>query len=271
MLRRIGLALGTLLFTACAGQPRPVPMPPTSIDRAPPQLLSAFFGLDNGLVRRTRLICPDAPGSDGMPVILSHRVASASGRFGDVDPDAFDVTLSSGERIAPDCAALAPALDPSERHTVLLIGEFGSLEEQPLEVRVVNSLPLVGGADARGLSVPVTRLEAGPELILALRYDPGDIDTTCPATTRQVVVVAWAGGVTLAEGRTEEDHRAMYRVETESGEVTPHALADLGDNDNYEHLCLGETAAALRVHAAAGILLDPRGDPNEETEVAVSR
>ena len=208
-----------------------------------------------------------------MPVILSHRVAASaySGRSGGMDASVFEVEVASGERVAPDCAALAPALDASELHTVLLTGEFGSEEEPPRRVSVVGSTPLEGGADARGLSAPVTPLEAGPELILAFRYAPTDLETDCPSTTQQVVVVAWAGGVTLAPGRTEDDHRAMYRVETADGPATPSALADLGDNDNYEHLCLSGAAIPIRVHAAAGVVVDPRGDPNVETTVGVSR
>lgn len=271
MARRLLATLALLLLSACNTPPRP--MPSTAIDRAAPQLLSAFFGLDNALQGPTRLICREAPGSDGMPVILSRRVApsATSGRTGTVDAEVFEVALSSGERRAPACAALAPARDASERHTLLLVGEFGSEEDPPLQVTVVGSLPLEGGADARGLSVAVTPLEEGPELVLAFRYTPADLETDCPRATRQVVVVVWAGGVTLAEGRTDEEHRTMYRVETESGTVAPDALVDLGDNDNYEHLCLGGAALPVRVHAAAGVVLDPRGDPNVETSVDVSR
>ena len=118
---------------------------------------------------------------------------------------------------------------------------------------------------------PITPGDAGPELVLAFRYTPADLETDCPSTTRQVVVVVWAGGVTPAEGRTDEEHRTMYGVETESGTVAPDALADLGDNDNYEHLCLSGAAVPVRVHAAAGVVLDPRGDPDVETSVDVSR
>ena len=269
MARRIATLFCVVLLSACDTTAPPVP----EIDRAPPQLLSAFFGLDNGLIGPTRLICPAASGADGMPVILSHRIAdtAASGRFGTVDASAFEVRMGNGERRTPECAALAPALDATERHTVLLIGEFGSPADQPVEVAMVGSVALEGGADPRGLSVSVTPLEAGPELILAFRYGPDDLVTDCPATTQQVVVVAWAGGVTLAEGQTAEDHRTMYHVETDAGVVTPAALADLGDNDNYEHLCLTEAAIPLRVRAEPGVLLDPRGDPNVETTVGVSR
>ena len=38
-------------------------------------LISAFYGLDSSFPPFTRrLICPDAPGKDGMPVIFSHEL-----------------------------------------------------------------------------------------------------------------------------------------------------------------------------------------------------
>ena len=49
----------------------------------------------------------------------------------------------------------------------------------------------------------------------------------------------------------------MYEVDTEAGRITPDALADLGDNDNYEHLCLSESAIPLRVRAVAGVAEPP--------------
>jgi hypothetical protein len=51
--------------------------------------------------------------------------------------------------------------------------------------------------------------------------------------------------------------------------VVPFALADLGDNDNYLHLCLDVDAPPLSVRAEAGILVDPRGDLNDDTSVVV--
>ena len=119
MYRTLIVALDALAATACSTTP-PRPMPATAIDRGPPDLLSAFFGLDNALPGRTRLICRDAPGSDGMPVILSHRIAASaySGRSGGMDASVFEVELASGERVAPDCAAPAPALDVRSRSRV---------------------------------------------------------------------------------------------------------------------------------------------------------
>lgn len=47
--------------------------------------------------------------------------------------------------------------------------------------------------------------------------------------------------------------------------------ADLGDNDNYEHLCISRGATPIRVRAEPGVVLDPRGDATVETTVDVSR
>ncbi len=47
------------------------------------------------------------------------------------------------------------------------------------------------------------------------------------------------------------------------------ALGDLGDGDNCVPLCLDTDSTANRVSAAAGALVDPRGDLNPETSLEV--
>ena len=44
---------------------------PKTADGKSAALLSAFFGLDNGLFQVANLICNGAAGQDGMPVIVS--------------------------------------------------------------------------------------------------------------------------------------------------------------------------------------------------------
>ena len=73
------------------------------------------------------------------------------------------------------------------------------MDDPPAQVEVTGALALEAGGQAQGLSVEVTPLEAGPTLVLALGYAPGDLDSDCPKTTQQVVVVAWAGGGDGAE------------------------------------------------------------------------
>ena len=261
---------GGLVVIGLVGGCASVSVAPTALEREPPRLLSAFFGLDGAMPETARGLCWGAPGQDGMPVTLSRRVVA--GRRGAVSAEAFVVTTRSGARKTPRCATTAPANGPGEGHTVLLIGELGDARrDPPVRVDVTGALALEGGANARGLSVAVTPLEDGPSLVLALGYAPGALPSDCPARTRQVVVVVWAGGVRPVASATQEDHRKMYAVTTSAGQVTPFALGDLGDRDNYVHLCLDTSARALRVDARAGVVMDPRDDANPATSAAVSR
>ena len=60
-------------------EPRPAESPPApGRSGGGTRLLSAFFGLDNGLPAGADRLCPGASGQDGMPVVLSHTVAPES-------------------------------------------------------------------------------------------------------------------------------------------------------------------------------------------------
>lgn len=47
---------------------------PRESDGRSAELLSAFFGLDNGLPPRSEGVCRGAGGADGLPVIFSHEL-----------------------------------------------------------------------------------------------------------------------------------------------------------------------------------------------------
>lgn len=251
------------LISACGSSSTMTP-PATALYRAPPQLLNAFFGLDDAMPRISWVLCRTGPGRDGMPVTFSRRVMS-------MHPSDFVVVTRSGVRKTPECATLRPADGALERHTVLLIGDLGGAQDPPVRVEVVGDVVLEAGGQGRGLEVIVTPLEAGPTLVLAMAYEAGTVESDCPTGTKQIVQVTWAGGVQPKVGATQEDHRKMYRVMTAEGAVTPSGLGDLDDNDNYVHLCLGTSANASEVNAQAGILVDPRGDLNPSTSVTVRR
>ena len=54
------------------------------------KMLSAFFGLDNGLTLKSRLIWKKAPGKDGMPIVFSHEIdpkTVGSVGFSNQDPE----------------------------------------------------------------------------------------------------------------------------------------------------------------------------------------
>jgi len=256
------LVMGAIGGTGCAAA-----LPVTTLEEEPPRLLNAFFGLDDALPDEVFWLCPGGGGTDGMPVTFSRRLS------GSVPPAAFAVVLRSGAKKTPLCATTAPANEASENHTVLLVGDLGGVDDPPLRVEVVADLWAdgVGGAvdNARGASVEVTPLPAGPTMVLAIAMTPGAITSDCPSATRQLVMVTWSGGVVPDVDANQEMHRLAYTVTTDVGDVTPMALGDLDDRDNYVHLCLDSDATVQRVRARAAVLVDPNHDENPETSVTV--
>ena len=227
-----------------------------------------------------------AVGSDGMPVVFSQELDVETLQAGD-----FRVVLADGSAGEIVCVTPAPANDEGEFRTILMIGDFGSIENQPARVEVRgNILSSDGRANFRGAGIDVTRLEEGPSLVRAEIVPPeewalGQSATRfpfgggsgCPESTRQVVRVVWNGGVTKPGGSDIDDlEREAYVVFLDGGadgltQVTPFAVGDLGDGDNNHELCLDTERPAVRVAFPAGLLTDPREDLNPATEVLVSR
>ena len=267
-----GLLLALPLFVGCHAELTPTDAGPADASPRGAVILAAFFGLDNALPLGVELICRGGGGRDGMPVTFSRRV------LGTPSAAAFEVTTRRGARRTPACVTLAPALDASERHTALLGGDLGDdPTDPPVRVTLVGSLALEGGGDARGLTAEVIPLAAGPSLVLALPYAAGALaGSACPAaTTRRVVQATWNGGVTSPDGAAvgDRERRRMHVTVTRAGaavEVTPAALADLGDNDNYVQLCLDVDDPPTAVRIEADTFVDPRGDRNAETRVDVT-
>jgi len=248
------------------------------------ELLSAFFGLNNALPILSRLICRGAPRKDGMPVIFSTEIDHTTMQAGD-----FRVTTASGAVGQMRCVTLLPATDGGELRTVLLVGEFGDPEtDPPVSVEIVGHLHAIDGSlDFRGAQIAVTPLAPGPSLVMAEIADPTAPDLgigqrrtdgdDCPSEgIVQAVRVVWAGGVVLENGDEPGGaERDLYRVTVRAAdgterEITPNALADLGDGDNNHLLCLGTADTPISVAFPAGVFVDPNKDLNPETEVEVS-
>jgi hypothetical protein len=249
-------------------------------------LLSAFYGLDDALGRGAdQVICEGATGKDGMPVIFSHEIDVTTMQAGD-----FRVTSASGEVGEILCVTLAPADDKGELRTALLAGDFGDIDNQPAKVEIIgNLLSIDNTLNFKEASVDVTPLEEGPTMVWAeiVPEDEWELGkeasplawgggSGCPEGTKQVVRVTWAGGVTKPGGdEADDEERVQYKVTVllEDGskiEVTPFALADLGDGDNNHELCLDVTGTPQSVYLPAGYLTDPREDLNPETTIAIS-
>ncbi|MCX6614364.1 MAG: hypothetical protein NTW74_26435 [Acidobacteria bacterium] len=243
------------------------------------RLLSAFFGLDNKLpLLAGWRVCSGAGGKDGMPVVFDREVDVKTVEAGD-----FVVVTRGGVRGSVHCVTVMPAADAGEVRTVLLVGEFGSAAtDPPATVAVIgNLISKDGQVNYRGAKTQVTPLEAGPGLVFAEivaldQVKAGDggwgAGSGCPADTKQIVRVVWAGGVRRKDGDEVGDYeRRQYRVEMEVGKaVTPFALGDLQDGDNNHLLCLDTRERAKRVTFAAGVLVDPNRDANPATAVEIS-
>jgi hypothetical protein len=248
-------------------------------------ILAAFSGVDDGLPVQATVLCPPAVLLDGMPVTFREEIDQRT-----LWPWDFDVITRGGVHHPPLCATTAPANQESEDRTVLLIGQLGeSTTDPPARVVVTGNLLTESGQNLRGASAPVIPLSAGPELVYAepapaepenFTYPPLTLPvngllirpTACPAGTVQRVRATWDGGVVAPSGAEAGDaQRSAYAVQMADGRnVTPAAIADLGDMDNNHLLCLDTTGTPIRVSAAAGLFRDPNGDLNPATSVALS-
>jgi hypothetical protein len=249
------------------------------------RLLSAFYGLDDGLPRASNfVICEGAAGKDGMPVIFSHEIDVTTMQAGD-----FRVTNASGKVGEIMCVTLAPADDKGEFRTALLVGHFGDIDDQPVKVEIIgNLLSIDSTLNFKGASIDVIPLEEGPILVWAeivpeSEWELGKAATPlpwgggsgCPKGTKQVVRVTWTGGITKPGGDEVDDtERLQYRVtvlqeDSSTIEVTPFALGDLGDGDNNHKLCLDVVGNPQVVFFPAGYMTDPREDLNPETTITI--
>ena len=247
-----------------------------TIAKSQDTLVSAFFGLDNGL---PSLLC-NQPGSllDGMPVNFIFPLDASS--LSETD---FEVVDSLGNIHTPVCAILAPANENGENRTVLLLGEFGTaVTNPPVEVRVVGDLfttDTFSGESAcseiinlNGITTTnVIPLDDGPSLFFAQRID-GNLNE-CNSGT-QTIQVAWNGGITpFISGDTESDLFQYYiGYSDSSGVLIPHvpiSIADINDNDNFHQLCFSTSDEIVRISMMTNTVEDPNQDPNSYSEICL--
>ena len=240
-------------------------------------LVSAFFGLDNGL---PSLLCNQL-GSllDGMPVNFKFPLDASS--LSETD---FEVIDSLGNIHTPICAFLAPANENGENRTVLLLGEFGTaVTNPPVEVRIVGDLfttDTLSGESAcseiinlNGMTTTnIIPLDDGPSLFFAQKID-GNLNE-CNSGT-QTIQVAWNGGVTpYISGDAESDLFQYYiGYSDSSGVLIPHvpiSIADIDDNDNIHQLCFSTSDEIVKISMMANTVEDPNQDPNLYNEIDVS-
>lgn len=244
-----------------------------------PRILTAFFGLDNGLNQRSRLIYKNAPGQDGMPLVFTHEIDPSTLEGAD-----FAVTTKNGNVHIVEAASLLPANEEFELRTVLLIGEYGNHPDNPpVSVEVVGDLIARTGQNFKGKSIEVIPLPEGPILSYA-EYFTIDEDypyiergngCDCPKEeTKMVVKAVWSGGVRAIKGdELGENEKNDFMVTLISGSdtvtVSPFQLADLGDNENNIDLCLKQSGIPILVQVNKNIAIDPNDDKNPKTQIEV--
>lgn len=243
------------------------------------EILTAFFGLDNGLTQKARAIYRKAPGKDGMPLVFSHELEPSTLQGAD-----FAVTTKNGKVFVVEAASFLPANEEFELRTVLLIGEYGNYPDNPaVSVQVVGDLLARTGQNFKGQSVQVIPLEEGPVLSYAeyftldekYPYIAKGKGCDCPKEeTKTVVKAVWSGGVRAVNGKelgvNEMDDFIVTLVNgSDTSKVTPFKLADLGDSENNIDLCLKETGIPILVEVNENIAIDPNDDKNPRTQVKV--
>ena len=243
------------------------------------KILTAFFGLDNGLTRRANIIYSKAYGNDGMPLVFSHELDPST-----IEGSDFEVTTKKGNTFIVEAASLQPANEEFELRTVLLIGEYGSYpDNQPVSVKIVGDLMTRTGQNYKGQTINVIPLEEGPVLSYA-EYSIIDQDypyvekgkgCDCPKEkTKMVVKAVWSGGVRALNGKElGENELNDFKITLMRGNekviVTPFQLADLSDNENNIDLCLNEDGIPILLEVNENIAIDPNNDKNPKTKIKI--
>lgn len=239
------------------------------------KVLTAFFGLEE-LPMQSLLLYRKGLGKNGMPLVFSQEIDPSSLQNTD-----FEVYTQSGAQRSVEFVTLKPANEYFELRTVLFIGNYSDYpEDQPVEVQIVDDLLSRSGQNYKGQSVQVIPLPDGPTISYAEHFVIDDdypyVDSgggcDCPKEeTRQVVRAVWSGGVRAIDGKELGDRELNALTVTlvqaqDTIRVHPFKLADLKDGDNNLDLCLKQKGTPILVEAEANIAIDPRDDPNPETE-----
>eukprot|EP00892_Ulva_mutabilis_P003075 jgi/Ulvmu1/12769/UM096_0011.1 len=198
-------------------------------------------------------------------------------------PEDFEITIGTLGRnvssvVQPTCATLAPAAEPNERRTVLLLGEFTPGEGLgPITVTVVGNLSLlVNGTEESVMGSSIDSglddfffLSSGPRVVdfeildpavpaNIATADPNGCAATFPATTYILRLIFGAGvrqitngtlenlGTNITAARANEFFtlRAFGIFTDGDGGISRDVLLGLADvdPDNYLDLCIQSTS-----------------------------
>jgi len=246
------------------------------------KILSAFYGSDDvGGLNPFGFPSPDD--RDGMPVVFAQELDQDT-----LDSADFKITTESGAVYYPNRATLSPADGEGENSTVLMLGEFGSADDQPISVEIVGDLySLDNDVNYKGESIGVVPLESGPSLVNAKIVSTDLFDTNnfigeIPENGL-VVQTTWDGGVTKPNGQELNEDDLQYFTATfldenvDLIEAQPAGMSDLDDGDNHQLPYFEfdegvnvETLVLVSVSVEGGFVTDPNDDVNDASEVIVT-
>ena len=246
------------------------------------KILSAFYGSDDvGGLNPFGFPSPDD--RDGMPVVFAQELDQDT-----LDSADFKITTKSGAVYYPNRATLSPADGEGENSTVLMLGEFGSADDQPISVEIVGDLySLDNDVNYKGESIGVVPLESGPSLVNAKIVSTDLFDTNnfigeIPENGL-VVQTTWDGGVTKPNGQELNEDDLQYFTATfldenvDLIEAQPAGMSDLDDGDNHQLPYFKfdegvnvETLVLVSVSVEGGFVTDPNDDVNDASEVIVT-
>ena len=184
---------------------------------------------------------------------------SLNGAF--VDPTIFHLELNSGEVVVPKCASIAPANEPNERTTVLILGTFGDGLKgtiYPREIRIQKNLyfNVIGDIlNAKGISYsnPEDMIYIGSSVrMAAANFNEPEVKdlngclSIYPNTTDQITITM-SGGMN-SNGVDHIENGEYWVFQDKEGNEMKNGvlgLADLHDHDNFWDICLDSSKIDL--------------------------
>ncbi|MFV8752521.1 hypothetical protein ACNOYE_18395 [Nannocystaceae bacterium ST9] len=189
-------------------------------------------------------------------------------------PEAFGIVRADGQRVRPVEVRLGPADEGDENRSVILVGEFGEPQAEPIAVHVIGSLFGEAGESFAGLDVEVSPSAAADRLLVIERLGPDP--SRCPGA-QQVLRTYWSDALA---GVAASDLAAIELLLADGSARAPIDFDDhagregevgLGPaDDNVLDLCIDVATPVVRLRIAAGQFTDAQGHATAAAEVALS-
>ena len=224
------------------------------------ELLSAYLGAINvpSIAFFTVMQCnPNVDlNADGMPLTFDTPILEST-----IQPSDFIITQSDGSTTSPTCASLRPANGIDEGYTVLLAGDFATMENLPISVQIASNSTLQSkfGVILAGLSIKTITygFETGPSVLLAF-YLPTEGQP-------QRIQVIFDGGITSSGGQLFTNLTGFVFYDGDNKPYTPTRVDDDGDGDNVLILHAPLQAPPIvSVYVDANNVFDPLNVPNRQ-------